>query len=739
PISDKNANFDIEKIDSYKGVLDALAHKLIYSGFASGERNMNGYVAIAEGLTSSSAELTVNTITFSNETGQGSYIEVYEGGITGTPDDDRYGEKGDADENFEVYNFGSQNGVNMAIPNVMLQVVDKPLNVTINSVEALDFKEKVYVSPDNTVTINSPKGININNGWVNAIDSSGGTIILNGDLNVYTGGKGLVADTVVKTEALQQIDSAGVVETNAEVDIISNGAAVFANGGTININKGGKFDTRYGDYPDAMVVTSDAIVAMEKVVTPYGDASEAEVFQGVVNIKGDATHRINIQSNGNALYSEGGIINVNTDGKADFVEMAGFISGHASETGVAPEFNVVLNNDESRWEGRIRVDDQAQINLTLQDGGTWATYRYYQADNNTPQLYLNNRVSNFVGSTGDQKAGIIRMTDYIDLNLEKYSGNTIVYYGHLMGYDGTEKWHYEDGVQKADVHVGSAAEGSVITVMTDKDDINLANQEQVNKVLNTLASFLVYDGYVQGERNLTGQVAIAQSLTASDMWAKLPEAEKMSFDEETGRGYYSPVVSGVYNSSITGTGADTEYSDRGVVTNQDPMTDEYIYNQYDFKAAGNGDLVVVPNIAIEYGNNVTVNSEVDMQVDGGIKVLYEKVLTMNGAEGTTLSIDTEAAAAVTTSGGTVNINSDMDIKSTGNGLESIYTERDMGVRPVYVTVTGDVTAETVGNAVLSNGGYVTINGVVDLKSEADTVVAKAKALSFNNSNAKVAI
>lgn len=738
-ITDKNDNFDIENIDTYKGVLDALAHKLVYSGFASGERNLNGYVAIAEGLTSSSAELTVNTITFSNENGQGSYIEVYENGITGTPDDDRYGDKGDADENFKVYNFGPQNGVNMAIPNVMLQVVDKPLDVTINSVEALDFKEKVYVSPDNTVTINAPKGININNGWINAIDSAGGKIVLNkGALNVYTAGKGLVADTVVKTEAQKQLNRAGVININESANITSYGESVFANGGTININKGGKFSTLYGDYPDAMTVTSDTIVAMEKVVTPYGDASEAELYQGVVNIKGDADNRINIQSNSNALYSEGGIININQDNAATVI-MTGFISGHASENGTAPEFNVNLTNENSRWEGRIRVDDKAQVNLTLQDGGTWATYRYYQADNNTPQLYLNNRVSNFVGSTGDQKAGIIRMTDYIDLNLENYSGNTIVYYGHLMGYDGTEKWHYEDGVQKADVHVGSAAEGSVITVMTDKDDINLNNQEQVNKVLNTLASFLVYDGYVKGERNLTGQVAIAQSLTASDMWAVLPEAEKMSFDEATGRGYYVGVLPGVYKSAITGTSADTEYSDRGVVTNQDPMTDAYIYNQYDFTAAANGNLVVVPNIAIEYGNNVTVNSEVDMQVDGGIKVLYAKELTMNGAEGTTLNIDTEGAAAVTTSGGTVNINSDMVIKSTGNGLESIYTERDMGVRPVYITVTGDVTAETVGNAVLSNGGYVTIDGVVDLKSEADTVVAKAKALSFENGNAKVAI
>ena len=733
-ITDKNDNFNIEKIDTYKGVLDALAHKLVYSGFAKGERNLNGYVAIAEGLTSSSAELTVNTITFSNSDGRGSYIEVHENGITGTDEDTRYNEKHEVNGDYSNYEFGSQNGVNMVIPNVMLQVVDKPLDVTIHSKEALDFKEKVYVSPDNTVTINAPS-ININNGWINAIDNAGGKIVLNGAVNVYTAAKGLVADTVVKTEAQDQLNRAGVIDINESVNITSYGESVFANGGTININKGGKFDTRYGDYPDAMTVTSDAIVAMEKVVTPYGDASEAELYKGVVNINGDKDHRINIQSNTNALYSEGGIINVNTDGKASYVEMSGFISGHASENGTAPVFNVTLNNEDSRWEGRIRVDDQAQVNLTLQDGATWATYRYYQADNNTPELYLNNRVSNFVGSTGDQKAGIIRMNDYITLNLENYSGNTILYYDHLMGYDGTEKWHYENGMQKADVHVGSAAKDSVITVMTDSYDINLNNQEQVNKVLNTLASFLVYDGYVQGERNLTGQVAIAQSLSAPDLWAvlKKDEAKEMSFDE-TGRGYYKGVLPGVYNSAITGTGADTEYSDRGVVTKQDDMTDAFIYDEYNFTEAYNGK-VVVPAITL-YGGSATVTSANAMQIDGGIATGADRTLTLTAPK---VGIDTEAEKAILANGGSVNITGNVDIKGSGVGLEANYIAVDYSTKHASIEVNGDLNIETTGSGVVSNGATTVINGAANITSDADAIVAKPAAAGFYSNKGTVTV
>ena len=723
-ITNKNDKFDIKNLNTYKDVLNALASKLVYEEYKKDARNLNGYLAIAEGLTSNSAELDVRSITFSNLTGRGSYIEVYEEGITGSDDGTRYQQNGIIveDGGQTIYDFKDQGGVNLVIPSLKVQAVDKPLDVVVNSVETLDFKEKVYVSADNNITINGK--VNINNGWVNAIENAGGNVVLNDDLKIYSGGKGLTADTVVKTTAQEQLDRTGTIATNGWADITTHGVAVLANGGTVNINQGGKFDTRYGDYPDAMVVTSDAIVAMEKVVTPYGDASEAKVYQGVVNIKGDAEHSINIQTNGNALYSEGGIININQDNAASKVTMVGFISGHDSKTGVAPEFNVNLTNEESRWDGRIRVDKNAQINLKLQDGATWATYRFYQADNNTPQLYLNNRVSNFVGSTGDQKAGIIRMTDYLDLNLENYSGNTILYYDHLMLYDGTEKWHYEDGVQKADVHIGHAAKGSEITVMTDSYNINKENTEQVNKVLNTLASFLVYDGYAQNERNLTGYVAIAESLSSSSLQAALGGREEMSFDD-TGRGYYEGILPGVFKTAITGGRDATEYEERGVLP-YNAIKNEYNYSVYNFKEAYK-DLVVVPSISLS--GDVTVNSDYAMQIDGGINVGWERNLAVNAPK---VSMDTDKAAAIVANGGNININGAVDITGTGNGLEAYFAKNDLNSRPSNLTITGDVDITTKGIAVAANGGYITINGEVDLESDGNAIVAKATAAAFGS-------
>lgn len=726
-ITNKNDKFDIKNLNTYKDVLNALASKLVYEEYKKDARNLNGYLAIAEGLTSNSAELDVRSITFSNLTGRGSYIEVYEEGITGSDDGTRYQQNGIIveDGGQTIYDFKDQGGVNLVIPSLKVQAVDKPLDVVVKSVETLDFKEKVYVAADNKVTINGK--VNINNGWVNAIESAGGNVVLNKDLKIYSGGKGLTADTVVKTTAQEQLDRTGTIATNGWADITTHGVAVLANGGTVNINQGGKFDTRYGDYPDAMVVTSDAIVAMEKVVTPYGDASEAQIYQGEVNLKGDASHRIEIQSNGNALYSEGGIINVNTDGQAEKVNMNGFLAGHASETGVAPEFNVVLNNADSRWEGRIRVDDTAKVNLTVQNGATWATYRYYQDDKTTPELYLNNRVSNFVGGDSAKNSGIIRMSDYVPLNLEKYSGNTIIHYSHLQGYDGSEKWHYENGVQKGDVIVGHAEPDSVITVMTEKDDINMGDEAIVNKVLNTLASFLVYQGYVAGERNLTGKVAIAEGLTSETFFAALPNAKEMSFDEATGRGYYEGILSGVYKTAITGSSDAKEYADRGVLPYNE-VTEKYDWSKYNFKEAYKG-LVVVPSISLS--GDAIVNSDYAMQIDGGINVGWERNLTVNASK---VSMDTEQDAAIVANGGNIIINGAVDITGTGNGLEALYAQNELNSRPSYLTINDDVDIATKGIAVNANGGYITIDGVVDLESDDNAIVAKSVYKGYSSGN-----
>ena len=66
-----NTGISMDNDASVANVLNALAGKLTYSNFASGENNLNGSVKIADGLTSSSQTLKVDTIKFNKDTGKG--------------------------------------------------------------------------------------------------------------------------------------------------------------------------------------------------------------------------------------------------------------------------------------------------------------------------------------------------------------------------------------------------------------------------------------------------------------------------------------------------------------------------------------------------------------------------------------------------------------------------------------------------------------------------------------------
>ena len=111
--------------------------------------------------------------------------------------------------------------------------------------------------------------------------------------------------------------------------------------------------------------------------------------------------------------------------------------------------------------------------------------------------------------------------------------------------DGTQTEDYGSDVQHkdpkkfyGDTHIKHAAKGSSITMVTDSNGVNLHDESAVRKTLNALAGKLYYDGYVGGERNLSGKAAIAEGLTGSavsqqldlDYWASNGRAYVKSKD-----------------------------------------------------------------------------------------------------------------------------------------------------------------------------------------------------------------
>ena len=73
-MSTDNTGVDMNSNDAVESTLNALAQKLTYSGFVTGENNLDGKVQIADGLTASSASKYVGQMGFDANNGKGNYV-----------------------------------------------------------------------------------------------------------------------------------------------------------------------------------------------------------------------------------------------------------------------------------------------------------------------------------------------------------------------------------------------------------------------------------------------------------------------------------------------------------------------------------------------------------------------------------------------------------------------------------------------------------------------------------------
>ena len=238
--------------------------------------------------------------------------------------------------------------------------------------------------------------------------------------------------------------------------------------------------------------------------------------------------------------------------------------------------NIGLTTKDSTWKGVIDnagTDHAGEVNVWLSNGAQWtheATSRVDGLDYSHMPAYSKPSYDNFDGVSyvnklvGGQKSansGFIYQNSDVKLNIANYSGyNTIVYK------------HNNKGMEKADfiggdVTIQHANAGANVTMATDNKNIDIKNGDEVEAVLNALASKLTYSGYVNNERDLSGTVMIASGLTASSITA---EAKGMiKFNEATGEGGYTKPQEGEQNtaeitSGMTGTSADSDYTSANI-------------------------------------------------------------------------------------------------------------------------------------------------------------------------------
>ena len=681
-----NKNVDMTDNNSVGSVLNALAGKLTYSNFATGEKNLVGYVKIADGLTSSSAAIKTGDISF-DKAGKGFYDY--------TPEDSSY----------------------------MIDPITGNLDKKYVKF-GIETKKGIYNFTQDT-TINVTKGDYSSN--LGAIESGGGPITINADgynLDVaYHVLKGSNVARAVATGLRTGIKDVTIKAKSLKLSTDTTGfysQGVYATGGKITIDA------------DTTISTS----AQTESNGIYSGSGGTVTMNGNLDIQKDskAANYIALKSDDN------GVINVNMkDGKAGtgIVKIDGDVFTKSAEsydywddetTSTTSTVNLALQGKDSSWNGRSLYEVTASgddstgygvFNLWLADGATWTNEKNGKV---VPSGFTGSRVTKFTGGSDAAHAGNIFQNDTKNITIENYSGNTNIYYAHTG--NGEAAGDYKAG----DTIIKHAEKDSVVSMITDNSGIAMDNEYSVANALNALAGKLTYSNFASGEKNLTGYVKIADGLTAS---SKAMQTGDISFSKEDGKGSLKdgsmtpgityPETQTPESSNIKGgiTGdakADYQYKKDGILKKDG----SYVFTQDPTKievengaavSATDKDIVIDTTKAKlvlkgadagihANGADVAVKGNTDISGEIGINAANGNV-TLNGSTNITGGDNGKGIAIIAGKDGKVDVN-------TNNGALTI--KGDINANGGSITVdSGSATGVITGDVKAADGGNIEIS------------------------------
>ena len=388
----------------------------------------------------------------------------------------------------------------------------------------------------NIITIGAVNGNSLNNAIMNdAGKSAASKITVNGDVNISMngsyGGNGVAVQKTDRWgEASYASDVANTITINGNLTIKGADSETWG----IPINA----DNVLSRFNNAGILTqvenSRVDVSGTADMDVYGNGITTNAKNSTVSIGGG---EINVPKGMNyGYYTLGayqGTINVNTgkDGTAagnNSVKLGGDI--FALKTGTV---NVALTTDDSYLRGI--VDNGGTVNMWLQNGASWinqANNTRYSQDNEDVGSNGASHISKLTGGSTGAAGVIFQKSGSKDITIDKYSGNTMVIYEH----DNSNP----ENILGGNFTVKTAETGSAVALRTDSSGINTSSEATVNKVLDALANKLYYTDYVSGNRNLDGQVQIAEGLTAASA-AKYVGSVKYS--DTTGQGSLGEKIS----------------------------------------------------------------------------------------------------------------------------------------------------------------------------------------------------
>ena len=409
--------------------------------------------------------------------------------------------------------------------------------------------------------------------------------------------------------------------------------------------------------------------------------------------------------------------------------------------GAVGTVNLGLGSSKSRWTGVSDYEDERPVNLYLSDGGIWENR---QTAKDQYGLFAGSRVTKVAGGTTPAKAGVIAQKDSNPITIDHYSGHTILVYDHEASSPAT--------MIGGDTIIANAEAGSGITMRTnsrglDTNSGKAKDKNLVNATLNALANKLFYTAYKNGETNLTGKVEIAEGLTTS---AVAKKTGNISFKNGTGQGEYiytpeedpsgdiidanGPITfdykkdSKVFGRSVSQIGGNSKnlaYNFAGKTVNittggsdwapigMTPNVKAVINaKQLNLKTPEAG-MMGTYGIYLEDGDDITVNSDVNMTVNGGAYMVDGIFMGHMGAA--------EAAKTKLT------INGNVTMRGTGNDQSSddFWGIKGTGEDGGYPTYMGSRWAPEGIYLGKEGGSSITINGNVDMAVKGNGAVTDA--------------
>ena len=472
---------------------------------------------------------------------------------------------------------------------------------------------------------------------------------------------------------------------------------------------------------------------LQKQYPVYSVAS----FGGTVNIN---MNKDRTAAGTNDVKITGNIISQKEDGK-------GMKDGEGKDNWTAitmpgrfrnGKLNIGLSTANSYLKGVIDntgASQAGEINLWLQNGAEWdhqngsvtaGVHRNGDHMNDSESMFYGiydgtSHLTRLTGGTTKEQAGYIHQMETTPIDIENYSGNTVIMYDHAV----KNKKEYEPtAFSGGAVTIHHADAGSTVTLLTDSKGFtssvtDAANADLVKEALNNLAAKLIYSDYANG--NLTGQVEIGDGLTKS---AQILKTGRISWSTDStgtktaGQGYYNPAADpSLYaNVPITGDFSDTAdpsqkpYQDAGIVQKDGSYTfaSDTTLKTKDYHSVIDAKDDVTVNAA---GKVLTFKGTVDDK-NNGFDVIHTSnghAITINAKK---VIVDAEQTAAgnhawgMNTEGGNITVNGNMDITAKADGKDFRNT---LGIR--------------------SQGSTVTINGTVTMRQDSGYAVDNPQASS----------